>query len=102
MTRTTPPQKPPQIPLNSSVSLPIDAVIQFVQTGNTAAVVGMGAVNELRSILKAIAVLSREHQIVCELAKIGVNLADSQHNLLDVIHDEVEQNALALQGAKNV
>ena len=91
----------PKIHPKPATSTHLDTAITNAAHAVDAATVGRECVGELRSILHAIVALSRGHDIVHELAQTGYNLANSQHNLLDVMREDNEHDLLTLQGVNH-
>ncbi|MES2935297.1 MAG: hypothetical protein V4805_17620 [Pseudomonadota bacterium] len=63
---------------------------------------GEAYVDELRSILRAIVELSRDHEVIHGLAKVGFDLAEDRHNLLNAEHEDMVQKLLILNGGNHV
>lgn len=70
---------------------------------NAVAAIDMGrfALSELGDILRAIAKLSEDHEVISRLANLGTRLHDRHYELLDDAYDQMEQKILVVKGGKN-
>ena len=75
--------------------------IKTFQDAVSAIDMGRFALSELGDILRAIAKLSEDHEVIARLANLGVRLHDRQYELLDDAYDEMEQRVLVAKGGKN-
>jgi len=84
-------------------ALAIDGATDALNLAN----LGMQNVGDLRAILRAIFELTGfydepEHDVIRNLAKVGVELADDRHNTFDAEREVREEKLTALRGANRV
>lgn len=80
--------------------------VQFTAANITLAAIDatcicMYGFDDLRAILKAIHGLAQQSdksEVIGNLARVGINIADDMHNQIDCEHEEFEKKLIALKG----
>lgn len=60
---------------------------------------GAACIDELRAFLAAIVSLSREHEVIHDLAKVAVELAEDRHNMLTRYQMSAKEKLAAIRAA---